>query len=132
MTDRVFVDTNVFIATLTDERERGDVAARFLDADFEFHTSLLNLMELRSALTKKKRIEQSRVEGVLSDIYSNVEVFVHDESDIFTADRIQQETVLYPMDALILAGAENEDLPVATFDAELIEAGGTPPRELLE
>ena len=131
MTDQVFVDTNDFIASLTDEPERGDVATRFLNTDFEFHTSLLNLMELRSALTKKKRIEQSQVEGVLSDIYANVEVFVHGESEVFDADRIQQETVLYPMDALILAAAENEEMPVVTFDAELVVAGGKTPEELL-
>ncbi|MGM0590612.1 MAG: type II toxin-antitoxin system VapC family toxin [Halobacteriota archaeon] len=54
---KVFVDTNVFLAALTDEPERGDKAVEFLNADFEFYTSILNLMELRAVLAKKKRIE---------------------------------------------------------------------------
>jgi predicted nucleic acid-binding protein len=47
---KVFVDTNVFVASLTDEPERGSVATSFLDEDHEFYTSLLNLMELRTVL----------------------------------------------------------------------------------
>jgi predicted nucleic acid-binding protein len=45
---KVFVDTNVFVASLTDEPERDSVATSFLDEDHEFYTSLLNLMELRT------------------------------------------------------------------------------------
>jgi len=51
---RVFVDSNVFVASLTNEPSRGDVATKFLNRDFEFCTSILNLMEIRSVMTKKK------------------------------------------------------------------------------
>lgn len=51
---RLFLDTNVFIAAVTDEPETGAVAAEVLDADHDFFTSTMNLMELRSVLTKKQ------------------------------------------------------------------------------
>ncbi|GAB6878245.1 hypothetical protein JCM17823_05190 [Halorubrum gandharaense] len=66
---KVFVDTNVFVASLTDEPGRGDVATELLNGSYEFCTSILNLMEIRSVLTKKKRVEQERVEEVLTDVY---------------------------------------------------------------
>lgn len=64
---RVLVDTNVLVASLTDEPSRGTVATEFLNGEHEYCTSLLNLMELRSVMTKKKRSEQDRVEEVLDD-----------------------------------------------------------------
>jgi predicted nucleic acid-binding protein len=88
-------------------------------------------MELRSALAKKKRIEQEAVGEIVADVRANVDVFVHDMSDMITADRIQQEELLYPMDALVLAAAEDEDATLATFDAELQDAGVSSPAELL-
>jgi len=54
---KVFVDTNVFIASLTDEPARGDTATQLLNEDHEFCTSILNLMEMRSVMTKKKQVE---------------------------------------------------------------------------
>ena len=70
---KVFVDTNVFIASITDEPGRGDVATELLNENHDFCTSILNLMEVRSVLTKKKRVEQERVEEILADIYGGVE-----------------------------------------------------------
>ncbi|MDS0297866.1 type II toxin-antitoxin system VapC family toxin [Halogeometricum sp. S1BR25-6] len=54
---KFFIDTNVFIASLTDEPSRGEIATRLLNGDHEFCTSILNLMEIRSVMTKKKRVE---------------------------------------------------------------------------
>ena len=72
---KLFIDSNVFVASLTDEPQRGEAATRLLNRNDEFCTSILNLMEIRSVLTKKKHVEQERVEGVLSDIYTEVEIY---------------------------------------------------------
>jgi len=64
---KVFVDTNVFIASITEEPGRGEIATELLNENHEFCTSILNLMEIRSVLTKKKRVEQEQVEDVLTD-----------------------------------------------------------------
>jgi predicted nucleic acid-binding protein len=39
---KVFVDTNVFIASLTDEPGRGDTATRLLNQDHDFCTSIFD------------------------------------------------------------------------------------------
>jgi uncharacterized protein with PIN domain len=67
---KLFVDTNVLIASLTDEPTRGAVATELPNEDHEFCTSIRNLMEVRSVLTKKMQVEQDRVENVLSDNYN--------------------------------------------------------------
>lgn len=129
---KVFVDTNVFVASLTDEPARGATATRFLDADYDFCTSILNLMEIRSVLTKKKQIEQQQVEDTLTDIYGSVDIYAPDISDQITAYQLQEETLLYTTDCVLLTLADDIDAEMATFDAELIDNGAVSPAELLD
>lgn len=128
---RVFVDTNVFVATITDEEGTGDIASRLLNSDNEFITSLLNLMELRTVLTKKERLERERAREIQEEITSAVDVVIHDASDMVDANRLQEETLLYPLDTLVLAAADAQDATLASFDTELLDNGAVHPEELL-
>ena len=129
---KVFVDTNVFIASITDEPGRGDVATELLNENHDFCTSILNLMEIRSVLTKKKRVEQERVEEILADIYGGVDIYAPEISDQISAYSLQQDTVLYTLDCVLLALAEDIDATLVTFDGELLENGAISPTELME
>ncbi|TKX73962.1 type II toxin-antitoxin system VapC family toxin [Halorubrum sp. GN11_10-6_MGM] len=129
---KAFVDTNVFVASLTDEPGRGDVATELLNESHEFCTSILNLMEIRSVLTKKKRVEQERVEEVLTDVYGNVDIYAPEISDQIAAYSLQQDTLLYTLDCVLLALAEDIDATLVTFDGELLDNGAVPPAELLD
>ncbi|MFC5133335.1 MULTISPECIES: type II toxin-antitoxin system VapC family toxin [Haloferacaceae] len=129
---KVFVDTNVFVASLTDEPGRGDVATELLNESHEFCTSILNLMEIRSVLTKKKRVEQERVEEVLTDVYGNVDIYAPEISDQIAAYSLQQDTLLYTLDCVLLALAEDIDATLVTFDGELLDNGAVPPAELVD
>lgn len=129
---RVFLDTNVFVASLTDEPERGEAATELMNRDHEFYTSLLNLMELRTVLTKKKRVEQDEVADVIREISEQVNIVVHEASDVVSANDIQREQLLYPMDCLILALAFDQDATLVTFDSELLDADAVAPSELLD
>jgi len=128
---KVLVDTNVFVASLTDEPTRGDVATEFLNQDHDFCTSILNLMEIRSVMTKKKRVEQNRVEDVLSDIYTQVDIYAPEISDQISAYSLQQDTLLYTLDCVLLALADDLDATLATFDGELLDNGAVEPSELI-
>lgn len=128
----VFVDTNVFIASITDEPERGRTATTLLNRDHEFQTSLLNLMEVRSVLSKKKRTERGRIETLEDEILRHVDLVVPDTADMLAANRLQEETLLYPMDCLVPACANGQNATLTTFDSELLDAGAVPPSELLE
>jgi len=128
---KVLVDTNVFVASLTDEPARGDVATEFLNQNHDFCTSILNLMEIRSVMAKKKRIEQDIVEDVLSDIYARVDVYAPEISDQISAYSLQQDTLLYTLDCVLLALADDLDATLATFDSELLDNGAVEPSDLL-
>ncbi|WP_254542810.1 type II toxin-antitoxin system VapC family toxin [Halomarina pelagica] len=131
MSGPLFVDTNVFIATLTDEPQRGAVATALLDGSRTLATSTLVLMELRTVLAKKKRVEQSRVEETLADLREDLLVFPPAIQDVVNAESLQQETLLYPMDALLLAQAQRRDWPFVTFDGELLANGAVPLDEFI-
>jgi len=128
---KVLVDTNVFVASLTDEPARGDVATEFLNQDHDFCTSILNLMEIRSVMTKKQQVEQDRVEDVLSDIYTQVDIYAPEISDQISAYSLQQDTLLYTLDCVLLALADDLDATLATFDGELLDNGAVEPSDLM-
>jgi predicted nucleic acid-binding protein len=128
---KVLVDTNVFVASLTDEPARGDVATELLNQDHDFCTSILNLMEIRSVMTKKKRIEQNRVEDVLTDIYAQVDIYAPEISDQISAYSLQQDTLLYTLDCVLLALSDDLDATLATFDGELLDNGAVEPSDLI-
>lgn len=129
---KVFVDTNVFVASLTNEPGRGDTATTLLNHNHDFCTSILNLMELRSVLTKKKRVEQERVEDILSDIYTQVDIYAPEISDQIAAYSRQQEALLYTLDCVLLALADDIDAILTTFDSELLDNGAVPPTDLID
>jgi len=46
------------------------------------------------------------------------------------ANQLQSETLLYPMDALVLAAADSVDATLVTFDSELVEFGAKTPDDV--
>lgn len=132
MSKRIFLDTNILVASLTNEPERGEKAKKLMNSEYEFYTSLLNLLELRTVLAKKKRIEQEQVENAIEKINERVEVFIHETSDMLTTNSLQQQTLLDPMDCLIFAAAKDVDAELVTFDAEVLDNGATTPSEILD
>jgi len=125
------LDTNVLVAAVTRDSERSDVAIALLNDADDVHVSVLNLMELRSVLAKKKQFDGDRIQRIENRITSRTTVTVPDASDMMTANRLQSETLLYPMDALVLASADAIDATLVSFDNELIEHGAEPPDELI-
>ena len=54
-----------------------------------------------------------------------------DASDMIAANKLQSETLLYPMDALVLSAADTIDATLVSFDAELVEHGAKQPQDVL-
>lgn len=127
---KAFFDTNVLVAAVTKDTGRAEEAVRVLNSIDNGYTSVLNLMEARSVLTKKKGFDRDRVDQIEDRIARKTTVTFPDASDIVAANRIQSETLLYPMDTLILAAAESSDCPLVTFDSELLEHGAVAPSDL--
>ena len=128
---KLFLDTNVLVAAVTRDTGRSEAALDLLNRADEMYVSVLNLMELRSVLAKKKQFERDRIEQIENRITSRATVTFPDASDMMEANRLQSETLLYPMDALILAAADAVDATLVSFDGELIEHGAELPGNLL-
>lgn len=82
-------------------------------------------------MSKKKQFERDRIEQIENRITSRTTITFPDASDMMAADRLQSETLLYPMDALVLAAADAIDATLVTFDSELLEHGGESPEAVL-
>jgi predicted nucleic acid-binding protein len=125
------LDTNVLVAAVTRDTERSETAIELLNDDTETFVSVLNLMELRSVLSKKKGFDRDRIDKIEGRITSRTTVTVPDASDMIDANNRQSETLLYPMDALILAAATAVDATLVSFDQELIDHGAQHPTEMV-
>ena len=128
---RVLLDTSVLVAAVTRDTERSGDAVELLNEADDAYVSVLNLMELRSVLAKKKEFERDRIEQIENRITSRATVTVPDASDMMAANRLQSETLLYPMDALLLGAAEAVDATLVSFDSELVEQGAMRPERVI-
>jgi predicted nucleic acid-binding protein len=61
---KAFFDTNVLVAAVTTDTDRSEKAIRLLNEVDDGYTAIVNLMELRSVLTKKKKFERDRIERI--------------------------------------------------------------------
>ena len=59
-----FFDTNILVAAVTVDSDRSEQAIELLNTVADGHTSILNVMELRTVLAKKKQIDQDRVDRI--------------------------------------------------------------------
>lgn len=102
-----------------------------LDSDHELFTSVLNLMELRTVLTTRNLFEREEMERAEQRIVDRTTVTVPDAGDVLAANDLQEETLMYPTDALILATAQAADATLVTLDSELQDHGAISPAEVV-
>lgn len=126
----LFLDTNILVAAVVRDTERSDAAVSLLNEADDAYVSVLNLMELRSVLSKKKQFERERIDQIEQRITARTTVTVPDASDMMAANQLQGETLLYPMDALVLAAADAVDATLVSFDAELVDTGAVHPTDV--
>ena len=129
---KILLDTNVLVAAVTRDTDRSDEAIELLDQVDDPLVSVLSLMELRSVLSKKKRFERDRIDDIEDRITSRMTVTFPDASDMMAANRLQSNTLLYPMDAMILSAADAADAALVSFDSELVDHGAELPQQLLD
>lgn len=127
---KLFLDTNILVAAVTDDTDRSDQATTLLNEFDDTYVSVLSLMELRCVLTKKKEFDRDRMEQIENRITSRATISFLDSSDVMAANRVQSETLLYPMDALLLAAANAVDATLVTFDSELLGHGAELPKNV--
>lgn len=127
---KLLLDTNILVAAVTRDTERSDAAIALLNEADDTYVSVLNLMELRSVLSKKKQFERDRIDQIEHRITARTTVTFPDASDMLAANHRQSETLLYPMDALVLTAAEAIDATLVSFDTELVDHGAVHPENI--
>ena len=128
---KLLLDTNILVAAVTHDTERSDDAVELLNQTAESYVSVLSLMEFRSVLTKKKLFERGRIKQIETRITTRTTVTFPDASDMMAANRLQSETLLYPMDALVLTAADAVGATLVTFDSELLDHGAVSPASVV-
>lgn len=128
---KLLLDTNILVAAVTRETDRSEGAIELLNEADDTYVSILSLMELRSVLTKKKQFERDRIDQIENRVTSRTAITFPDASDMIEANQLQSETLLYPMDALILAAADAIDATLVSFDTELVEHGAKHPENVM-
>jgi len=72
------------------------------------------------------------LEHILTDIYGHVDIYAPEISDQISAYSLQEDTLLYTLDCVLLALAEDVDATMVTFDGELLDHGAVEPAELID
>ena len=114
------VDSNVFlhVALHTSEAEH---SKRFLDKNKgEISTTLYNLMEIGSVLSRKYHWKRTEITNILSFLKKSVSIYVPDEYDAMNSYELAIEHFLTPIDALLISIADREELTFITYDKELL------------
>ena len=128
----LFIDSNVFIAIVTDDTDRSDIARRLLNADRTFYSSIYSIMEVRNVLATKYQFTREEIEAVEQRIRIYAEPVSHSSILVQKADEIQEQTYVTAMDAIMLASATQIDGTLVSFDTELHRYGAVPPEDILE
>jgi predicted nucleic acid-binding protein len=125
-----YLDTDVLLNWLCEEAN-GRTGAKLWKAPLEIIkasenkniagcTSLLNLIEIRFVLRRKKKWTEKEIETTISKIHSIIAVIIPNTDDIISAYSLQGECNLDPFDAIYLAISKEKCDKLITRDATFI------------
>ena len=122
MRDNTFlIDSNVFLQILLHTPE-SEESKDFLDRHSDqCRTSIYNLMEIISVLSRKYHWKRPEIEDVISVLKDAMEIYVPDEYDSLNAYELTYEYLLTPIDSLLLSIAQRERLTLITYDKGLLQ-----------
>lgn len=127
---RVFIDSNIFLAVI--EGSTGSQAGRQLlnNDDITRCTSLLNLVEIRNVLMKKKQETREFSETLLTWLENQLDVIVYESPALSDIDELHERELLDPMDCFFVLMAEEEDCVFVSLENELQDAGAVGPADI--
>ena len=115
------VDSNVFLNVLL-YGEKFEDAKKFLNENSgQIETTLVNLMEIFSILTRKYKWKREDAINAIELIEEYCRILIPNEYDFMQAYQIQKKYILTSNDALILSIANKENAILITYDKELLK-----------
>ncbi|MGA1873343.1 MAG: type II toxin-antitoxin system VapC family toxin [Thermoplasmatota archaeon] len=114
------IDSNVFLQVLLKTSEEKE-AKKFLDRNKDqISTTLYNLMEVASVLSRKYKWKKKKITSVLSTMRDSISIHTPDEYDALEAYEITSEILTTPIDTLMITIAKRKKLALVTYDSELL------------
>jgi len=128
-TIEVFLDTDCIVNVLCEEIEPEtgkklwlapkEILNLISDEKLTGMTSLINLMEIRSVLSLKKRWKKEDIFKREDELKRYIQIVIPEFMDHLDADEIQRKLWLTPIDSLILALARKENSTLISRDRSL-------------
>jgi predicted nucleic acid-binding protein len=128
--DHLVVDTNVLVAFFLESDEFHGQAQSYISGlesgDFTFHLSMLVVVEVISAIgrraqsNKLARIARTRQSLTDWEQYGKLVLYPLDRNRMDNAMYVAERHLLRGADSVIVALAEELDMPLKTFDAEIL------------
>jgi predicted nucleic acid-binding protein len=118
---RYLVDTDVFLHDIL-HTERAEEAKSFLDEHSEeISTTILNLMEISSVLSRKYKWKKESISKVLDALKVSVEILIPTEYDMLETFNLSKERYHTPVDALMLSISKGKNSTLITFDSGILK-----------
>jgi len=121
--NKFLVDSDVLLNAVL-EGERQEASVEFLDQHEEYIcTTILNIMEISSVLSRKYRWKGKDIRDVVSTIERGTDVLIPSETEIIEAYELVYHHFFSAIDAILLTLSKGQDQILITFDLELLNRG---------
>lgn len=117
------MDSDVVLNAIL-ETDKQDVCVDFLDKkENEINTTILNIMEISSVLSRKYQWNGEDIREVIKTIEKGMDVLIPSESEILEGYEVVFYDFYSPIDAILLTLSKNQDQILVTYDKELLKRG---------
>ncbi len=128
---KVFLDTDVILNWLCKEVTKEgetlweapyEILKRAEKEEIVLYTTLINIMEIRFVLRRKKRWTEREIEEVIRDLgeFDNFEIIIPGEIDLITGFNFQALYMLDPFDAIYLSAVDRIPSFLVSRDRDFI------------
>ena len=128
--ERIVVDSNIIVASFLEWQDFHQRSREYINAlergDYLFHLPMLVVVEVMSAISRQAQTNRlpllARARKSLSDWERDGKIILYelDRDRTNNAVNIAEQSRLRGADAVIAALAEELDIPLKTFDAEVL------------
>lgn len=117
------VDSDVFLNSVLQTEEQ-EVCVKFLDGkEGTTCTTILNVMEISSVLSRKYGWEKKEIHDVVDTIEKGMDVMIPSEGETLEGYELVMSDFFSPVDSILLSVSKNQDLELVTFDGGLLRRG---------
>jgi len=121
--NKFLVDSDVFLNSVL-QTERQEVCVKFLDdQEATTCTTILNVMEVSSVLSRKYGWKKNDIHDVVDTIERGMDVIIPSEAETLEGYELVMSDFFSTVDSILLSISKNQDLELVTLDGGLLRRG---------